>query len=471
MKENINILIFNVTTKMNTVKQEYINKMRFTSNKHENIPSYVEQNTEAYFEKIIDIIVQEIDIKPQDHILVQIQEIIHPLKKKIIEECYQYLQKYSDKNHPDMNPINAIIQNIDIKINGMIANLHKPIYSFLLANEERIHKNVVNSKDNMVAIQQKLINELSDALVLLKREKGVMTTDNILQSNSYCNSRLPTDSKKEGQTLIGILNKIYMTGDISIVHQPTMMFSRNSVLQREDVHTEKSATSPQQLYLVKRPNKYNILIETHDVERNVNTNEIRQFIQTMEENNCNGVLLSQQSGFSSKSNYHIEIYNKLIIVYVHNVEYDPEKIKNAIDIIDNLTIKLREMNRDENMYEIIIDKDVLEEINKEYQLFIQQKENVLTVIKESHKKVLSQIDDFKFPELDKYLSTKFSVPIQKQGFKCDLCKKFNATNLKALAAHKRGCFRKNSKKIAEDKYSSVLPITYSTNDSPPKSVV
>jgi len=471
MKENINVLILNITTKINTVKLEYIDQTRFTFNKHENILSWVEQNTDTCFKKIIDIIVQEIDVKPQDHILVQIQEIIRPFKKMILEECRQYLHKYPDKTHPDINPINALIQNIDIKINGMIANLQQPIYSFLLANEELLHKNVVNSKDNMVAIQQKLINELSDALVLLKREKGFMSPNNILQTNFNSDPRLPNDSKKERQNLIGILNKIYMTGDISVVHQPTMMFSRNSVLQRVDINREKTDTSSQHLYLVKRPNKYNILIETHDVEQNVNTNEIRQFIQTMEENNCNGVLLSQQSGFSCKSNYHIEIYNKLIIVYVHNVEYDPEKIKNAIDIIDNLTIKLREMDRDENIYEIIIDKDVLEEINKEYQLFIQQKDNVLSAIKESHKKVLSQIDDFKFPELDKYLSTKFSVPIQKQGFKCDLCKKFNATNLKALAAHKRGCFRKNSKKITEDKYVSNLPSNFSTNDSPPKSAV
>ena len=30
----------------------------------------------------------------------------------------------------------------------------------------------------------------------------------------------------------------------------------------------------------------------------------------------------------------------------------------------------------------------------------------------------------------------------KNGHRCDLCKNFNANNLKALAAHKRGCARK-----------------------------
>jgi len=37
--------------------------------------------------------------------------------------------------------------------------------------------------------------------------------------------------------------------------------------------------------------------------------------------------------------------------------------------------------------------------------------------------------------------------IQKPGLKCDMCKSFNANNLKALAAHKRGCARKQTNSI------------------------
>ena len=196
-------------------------------------------------------------------------------------------------------------------------------------------------------------------------------------------------------------------------------------------------------FIVKRPNKTNILIESMDIDRNINNEEIKGLIQTMEENNSHGIFLSQTSGFSSKPNYHIETYNKLIIVYVHNVNYDEEKIKAAIDIIDNLYLKLRELSND-NIFEMTIEKEILEEINKEYQSFSQQKEILTNILKESQKKLYNQIEELKFPSLDKYLSTKFSVPIQKQGFKCDLCKSFNANNLKALAAHKRGCYRKNA---------------------------
>jgi hypothetical protein len=142
-----------------------------------------------------------------------------------------------------------------------------------------------------------------------------------------------------------------------------------------------------------------------------------------------------------KQNYQIEIHNKLLVVYIHNVEYMTEKIKVAMDIIDNLNVRMKEItNNDE--YSVTIEKEILEEINKEYQMFIQHKETMANILKESMKKIFAQMEEFKFPALEKYLYGKFSTQIQKQGFKCELCKQFLANNLKALAAHKRGCTRK-----------------------------
>jgi len=89
-----------------------------------------------------------------------------------------------------------------------------------------------------------------------------------------------------------------------------------------------------------------------------------------------------------------------------------------------------------------IEKDVLDEINTEYQLFVSQKNAIIVNLREGQRKVISQIEEFQFPSLDKYLSSKYTAPMPKNGHKCDLCKNFNANNLKALAAHKRGCIRK-----------------------------
>jgi hypothetical protein len=114
----------------------------------------------------------------------------------------------------------------------------------------------------------------------------------------------------------------------------------------------------------------------------------------------------------------------------------------AISIIDNLNNQLRQFVKSGSNDDFTVPRELLESINNEYQLFITQKAAVIDVFKESQKKVLAQIDEIRFPCLDRYLSTKYSAPIVKSGLKCDLCKSYTANNLKALAAHKRGCSRK-----------------------------
>ena len=89
-------------------------------------------------------------------------------------------------------------------------------------------------------------------------------------------------------------------------------------------------------------------------------------------------------------------------------------------------------------------------------MFITQKLAVIDVLKESQKKVIAQIDEIKFPSLDKYLSGKYSAPIIKSGLKCDICKYYSANNLKALAAHKRGCMRKHGLNVKTNAKSHEL---------------
>ena len=88
-----------------------------------------------------------------------------------------------------------------------------------------------------------------------------------------------------------------------------------------------------------------------------------------------------------------------------------------------------------------ISKEILEEINKEYQQFAVQKDNLIGILKESNKKSLAQIEDFKFPTLDKYLSNKFAstanVTRLTHQYTCDICNVFTTNTVKSLSAHKR----------------------------------
>ena len=189
-------------------------------------------------------------------------------------------------------------------------------------------------------------------------------------------------------------------------------------------------------YMLKRENKPTILFENKDYSRNANPDEVKKFIRDIEQQCHHGIFLSQNSGITTKNNYHIEFHKGCILVYIHNVDYSTEKIKVAIDIIDNLHIKIEDLNIDGD--ENTITKEVLDEINKEYQAFISQKENIIYLFKESQKKLLTSIEELKFPKLDNYLSTKYAS-VKKLGHVCDICNIYEATNKKSLSAHQRGC--------------------------------
>ena len=64
--------------------------------------------------------------------------------------------------------------------------------------------------------------------------------------------------------------------------------------------------------------------------------------------------------------------NSNIVIYVHNVQYDPSTIKMAVDVIDNLYEKLSYIDTlDEK--DVAISEDILKDINREYSSFISKK--------------------------------------------------------------------------------------------------
>ena len=371
------------------IKREYLYELDIIVNTTpttlEQRSMLLEQNNKTLLNKT-SIILNDIVPKSNSQGLNKIQETIIIFQKSISEDT-QILS-----NSIDNNRVNEFINNFEIKSTDMLQNIQQSIISYISSCEERIQTNITNLKQ--------MFNE-----------------------HTTCNVQKPP-----AVPIHILLNRIYSTSEV--VRVP-----------RHDVVGHSAMSN---LYMIKRDNYPKLLIENNIVEHNIELEDISKFIKEVEQYNCHGILLSQYSGISSKPNYHIDCYNGYIIVYIHNVEYNPERIRMAVDIIDNLSMKLKqyEINNEEYM----IDKDILEEINKEYQVFISQKEAIVTILREGQRKVISQIEEFKLPSLDKYLSTKFISINHKQGFKCDVCKAFNANNLKALAAHKRGCNRKFSNK-------------------------
>jgi hypothetical protein len=396
MKENLtSVQSETYSTMLNQflhMKKEYIEDVKtiFQQNTHENITPLLDKNNTALFDKTC-LMLNDIIPKNQTQFYKQINESLTGFYKSINDESKSLSKSI------DAQSLKDFIQNFEIKSSLMLQNVQQPIFSYISASEDRINNSINTMKDGNNISQS--IQELAIMIAKLQHPQPTTITTPITN----------------------ILTKLYNSAEISLHNSGT----QNGIT------------------LLKRIRKTNILIQNKDAETNISMDEVDQFMQAIEDQNCNGIFISHKSGIVSKKNFQLEVHNNNVIVFIHNAEYSPLKIELAISIIDNLSAKLRQF-KGKVEDDCAIPKEILDSINNEYQLFVSQKNAVIDVFKESQRKVLTQIDELRFPSLDKFLSTKYSAPIQKPGLKCDLCKSFSGNNLKALAAHKRGCIRKRS---------------------------
>jgi hypothetical protein len=201
--------------------------------------------------------------------------------------------------------------------------------------------------------------------------------------------------------------------------------------------------------MLMRKDKPTILFENKNYDKNVLQDEVKKFLRDVEHQNCSGIMLAQHYGITNKENFEIEINNTNVLVYLHKVEYDADKIKAAVDIVDHFKSTLED-NTAETGDVLTIDKEVLDDINKEYQHFIANKLAHIKTIKDCQQKLIAQVEEFKIPNLENYLSKLYATSSSKNDV-CEYCN-YVAKNSRALVAHYRGCSQKkqfNAKSLTQ----------------------
>ena len=391
----------NMVLQMNNMKKEYINDFSqiintnsLTSN--EKISSLIDKSNSIMVDKTT-LLLNDIIPKNQETLQVQIKENLKELHNSITNDTYKLTENVNNKEAQ-----NEFLKNIENKLSNVIQNIQQPLYSTLSATEERL-SNSINSinvtTQGSVNAQDKLFGELE---VFLGKYKS------------------STHKGKFGEEqLCSLLNSIYNTAEIT------------------NTTGQKAAGD----FIMKRDEKPDIMIENKEYNYNIPKEEISKFIRDIETLNMSGIFISQHSGIAFKQNFQIDINNGNILIYIQNCDYDPDKIRLAVDIIDNLSNKLKDINiNDEN---INISKDILDDINDDYRSFITNKETLHTILRDFTKKMNAQIDDLSMPNLDRYLEPKYAY-VKDRVFKCELCNDFIGKNKQALSSHKRGCKKKHS---------------------------
>ena len=354
-----------------------------SSENTDKIIQLLNRNTDSFIERLNTSIP-----KTQDDASRRIQDSLAAVQNAIQADIKGFLSS---------NNSDATLKEFMVALEQRLTQQQQPLCAYITAQQDQLAAQLSNIKDDALVnrtVSDKLFTELGEFLSKYKSSS---------QFKGQCSENM----------LEAVLNKLMPTADVA----------------------NTTATKASGDFIIRREDKPTILIENKNYERNVNPEETKKFLRDVVEQRCSGIMMSQFSGIASKPNGFIEIHDTNVLVYLHNVDYSCDKIKMAIDIIDNLSVKLEAISTQEETTGIVIKKDVLDRINEQFQTFMNQRDAVLVTLRESHKKAVSQIEDMKLPELSLFLNDKYAS-IQNQQFLCDVCS-MAFTNKRSLASHKK----------------------------------
>lgn len=391
----------NFKNKFTEFKKEYMEdmKMILSNNNSEKIAPLIKEYNGTLLDKT-QLLLNDVVPKNNELLLSQVKENIRSFHSSIQEDTNKLLSSTLNQQS-----LEGFIQTMENKL----SNNQQMIQSIIQSSEQRLDTKITTNQH----IQSTLQTNVSD--LLKKMENSSMK------------------GKYSENILFSILQSLYVTAEIDVVGE-----------QKETGDI-----------MLKRKNKPTILIENKNWNKNVVQEEVKKFIRDVETQNCCGLFLSQNFGIANKENFEINIHNGNILLYVHEVNNDAEKIKIAIDIIDNFKMKLDECSTSNDGY--TIDKEILDEINKEYQLFATQKMLQIKTVKDFSTKMVKQLEDMQLPSLEHFLSTKYAFSCSK--FVCEFCD-YVGKNQSAMSAHKRGC--KGKKNDSDNETETIKSVVKKT---------
>jgi hypothetical protein len=385
--------------KFNDYRKECMSdlKLILTSNNIDHITPLIRETNANLIDKTT-LIINELLPKNQESLSRDINSNFKLLQSTILNETSKFLSSSLDKKTIEdfLSSINLNMSQAHNTLTNLISSSETRIESKLEVNDSKMNeiKNIFSDNNNSQKLLQTSVNEM-----LKKFEKGIgkgsvseHITYNILLTLFPCAQIDHVGDTKE-------------MGDIILI----------------------------------RNGKPKILIENKDHDScNVPKQDVEKFIRDCDIQKCCGIMLAQNRGIANKRNFEIQINNGNVLLYVHEVNFDVDKIKTSIEIVEQFKFKLDEINiNNDNNY--VIEHDTLEEINKEFNSYILQKHALLKLIRDFNEKMSSSVNDLKMPCIEKFLSNNFATSSAQGDKICTYCEKYIP---KSMSSHHRYCTSK-----------------------------
>ena len=351
----------------------------------------------------------------------------------------------------------------DLKTMMMMNNNEKIIPIIKEYNEAFFNKLsiMIPKEQQQQAVQLQLILKNIEQSVVIEMNKGI-TQNSIDQMMISIEQKFATILTHSEQKITNVLSAVSENKkDDLILHSKL-----DQMLTKLGKNNEKGKVSENLLYgnlqniyptaeirnmsqtphagdfWILRKDKPTILVENKNHDGTVYTGGVQKFIDDMNTQDLCGIMISQNSNIVYRENYEIEIHNGNVAVYIHEGNYDPLKIKIAVQIIDTFKNKI-EKNKLENGESFNIDKQALQKINMEFQRFNNKKIQHIAEIKTMYELLTRSAEEMEMDALGDLLEAQgMSTNVKK--FICSNCPRTFPTK-KGLDTHERICT--NAKKV------------------------
>jgi len=390
IKTDIQKLDITMTLKLHDVKKDYMEdvKLLLSSSEHTS-QDKINHNLDKSMENLVAKI-SEIIPKSQDNTYKQIEQCIKSHCDTISQTTSKILQiKEQDKNTTD----EELIENIEKTVSVSIGSLQQSIFS--------------------------CIQQLNEKMTIQKQVHETLNTELTSFLNKY-----KTNSSVKGSI-----------SEVELYHMLQQIAPSDEIMR---VSAEPNTCDIR----LNRKNRHlpTILFENKDYAASVNSDEVAKFERDLQLQNCHGIFVSQNSPITFKEIYHIDIINGLIHLYIPNANYDIEKLKLAIHVIDNLSERLAFINNAEDSF-VKFSQDDFEGLKDEYKKFAMKKNDMIEMIRTITKQLTDKLEELQLPVLKRLTGNMENTGI---GIPCTLCNNFWAKNKASLAAHTKKCKQMNS---------------------------
>ena len=413
-------ILSNISIKMNETRSEFMEqvKLNLTNNTSTQITPFIKEQSDHLFERTANIIK---DIIPKNQESLSL--ILSGFQKDILSSMENETKSLM-KTSLTSNTLDDFFSKIDQNITLSHQNLETKIQNNLSTTSQLL-------SNSQLSIEQKMEHQQNNTL------SDFNTLKDICEANKNRNEE--TSSKTNE-----ILKKLGNSSHKGIISENFLLNVITPLYPCAEIkHVGQAEKESGDIILI-RENKPTILIDNKNYEsQNPNTEEVNKFIRDVKKHKCCGLFISQHTGVALKQNWEINIENGKVVIYLHQVNNNPDIIKTAICIIDAQQ-KFYDSQKINDKTELSITKEQLDIIHNQFREFTTKRIDLIKKLDENHKTEKKMVEDLILSELDNYLQ-KFYQYTSSQ-FQCDYCNR-SFKNRQAIASHHKGCA---GKKVTEN---------------------